>query len=312
MILTPAVALERMSEATGINLWALDRLARALREAPGDLWPKSGRGGGKAARHVEVRHLVNLILALAAEPSEAVAAVATLRDLRFQPKGALRNGLLGLSDETRSSPGQSSTTPPDVQALGLGQRLELFVSAVAHHQTTGRSDVLGEMRSRFVSCTLAPTTPAAWFFWSKDDGTLANEDYLPAQGLLDIAPPAQSRPRAALRRSTSFDFALIETAAELLAGTMAYRCGALPLSPSGEAPASADPENENAAPARAAPRDQDCDSNSPGTTLDTPEVRGECESTQAPSSRGPGPSPIDEGSNTHGRRASHSASAAAA
>jgi hypothetical protein len=312
MPLTPAVALERMSEATGINLWALDRLARALREAPGDLWPKSGRGGGKAARHVEAHHLVNLILALAAEPSEAVAAVTTLRDLRFQPKRVLRNALLGLSDGTGGSSGQSSTTPPDVQALSLGQRLQLFVSTVAHHQTKGRSDVLDEMRSRFVSCTLAPTTPAAWFFWSKGDGTFANEDYLPAQGLLGIAPPAQGRPRAVLRRSTSFDFALIETAAELLADTMARRGGALPPSPSGEASGNADPENENAAPGRTASRDQDCNSNSPGTTTDTPEVRGECESTQAPSSRGSGPSPIDEGSSTHAHRTPDPSSAAAA
>ena len=78
---TGAEAIVRVVDSTDIPPTTVDRTASFLQHARRDLWPVSGRGGGKAAVHVEPHHMVNLILALAAEqPSDAEAAVRLLRD----------------------------------------------------------------------------------------------------------------------------------------------------------------------------------------------------------------------------------------
>jgi hypothetical protein len=71
---TGAEASERIAEATGLLPSTVFRTARLLREADKGLWPEAGKGGGRAAAHVELSHLVNLTIALAVEdPSLAVA-----------------------------------------------------------------------------------------------------------------------------------------------------------------------------------------------------------------------------------------------
>ena len=78
---TGAEAIVRVVDSARIPPTTVDRTASFLQRARRDLWPVSGRGGGKAAIHVEPHHMVNLILALAAEqPSGAEAAVRLLRD----------------------------------------------------------------------------------------------------------------------------------------------------------------------------------------------------------------------------------------
>ena len=74
-------SIDRIIEAADIPPTTVDRTAAFLQQARRDLWPLSGKGGGKAAVHVEPHHLVNLILALVAEqPSDAEAAVRLLRN----------------------------------------------------------------------------------------------------------------------------------------------------------------------------------------------------------------------------------------
>src|SRR4051794_5746235 len=86
---TAAQAMEAISKATGIPLVTVERAARMLREAGGDLWPQGKRGGGKSAAHVLAHHLVNLLLALmTADPlNEAPDAVRQCRDL--EPESVL-------------------------------------------------------------------------------------------------------------------------------------------------------------------------------------------------------------------------------
>jgi hypothetical protein len=62
-------AIAALATHTGIDHAHVRRTARILREASGDLWPQSERGGGRRARHVQPHHLGNLAIALAvAEP----------------------------------------------------------------------------------------------------------------------------------------------------------------------------------------------------------------------------------------------------
>ena len=52
---------------------AVFRTARALQETDQTLWPKAAKGGGRGAAHLEPRHLVNLVLALALADPIAIA-----------------------------------------------------------------------------------------------------------------------------------------------------------------------------------------------------------------------------------------------
>jgi hypothetical protein len=50
-------AIAALATHTGIDYAHVRRTARILREASGDLWPQSERGGGRRARHVQPHHL---------------------------------------------------------------------------------------------------------------------------------------------------------------------------------------------------------------------------------------------------------------
>jgi hypothetical protein len=82
---TSQIALERLAQILGVDVSALWRLARALKEATDgqgadlDLWLTHKRGGDNLAP--EVWHLVNLILALVpGQPADAVSAVRSMRE----------------------------------------------------------------------------------------------------------------------------------------------------------------------------------------------------------------------------------------
>ena len=62
---------------------SVDRVARVLKQSRPNLWPRSGRGGGSKAAHVEPSHLVNLALGLAvADPiTTAPQIVSGYREL---------------------------------------------------------------------------------------------------------------------------------------------------------------------------------------------------------------------------------------
>ena len=86
---TTREAIERLTEATGLPSATVTYAARFLAEANTALWPKGGRGGGKNAAHVDVRHLTNLILGIyggeqvkdAAETVRAFSSLVLLRDV---------------------------------------------------------------------------------------------------------------------------------------------------------------------------------------------------------------------------------------
>ena len=82
---TGVQSIVRVTEAADFPPTTVDRSASFLQRAEPRLWPLSGKGGGRAAVHVEPHHLVNLILALvAAQPSDAERAVALLRKVFAQ------------------------------------------------------------------------------------------------------------------------------------------------------------------------------------------------------------------------------------
>ncbi len=78
---TSVESIERIIEAVDFPPTTVDRTAAFLMKERQDLWPVSGRGGGKANVHVEAHHLVNLVLGLAADqPSGAAGAVKVLSE----------------------------------------------------------------------------------------------------------------------------------------------------------------------------------------------------------------------------------------
>ncbi len=88
-----AEAIFRIIEASDVAPTTVDRTAAFLMRPKSDLWPVSGKGGGKAAVHVEPHHLVNLILGLVADqPSDAEAAVRLLRGTYADPDQEARHG----------------------------------------------------------------------------------------------------------------------------------------------------------------------------------------------------------------------------
>jgi hypothetical protein len=75
-------ATQRIAGATDALSATVFRTARTLREAGKDLWPEAGKGGGRAAAHVERKHLTNLAIALAVhEPLLAVKFIPVYRGL---------------------------------------------------------------------------------------------------------------------------------------------------------------------------------------------------------------------------------------
>lgn len=94
---TSVESLDRIIEAVGFLPTTVDRTAAFLMKERQDLWPVSGRGGGKANVHVEAHHLVNLVFGLAADqPSGAVGAVRALSDT--YPEHAASNSVGGRHD----------------------------------------------------------------------------------------------------------------------------------------------------------------------------------------------------------------------
>lgn len=80
-MVTTSQAIERVRDGLSLPDATVRYAARYLADA--GLWPKGGRGGGKNAAHIELDHLVNLILALTVsdELRSAPALVADFRAL---------------------------------------------------------------------------------------------------------------------------------------------------------------------------------------------------------------------------------------
>jgi hypothetical protein len=114
---TGANAIKVVATSTGLLQSTVGRAARALREAGKDQWPQALPGGGKNSRPPQLHHLVNLALALSAEPlSAASEIVAGLRRLEPSPE-----------------PGSSQILPGPT----LGEAFDLLVDGVSRPQVVG-------------------------------------------------------------------------------------------------------------------------------------------------------------------------------
>jgi hypothetical protein len=272
---TGAQAIERFSEDTGLLAATILRMTKALMAH--NLWPKSGFGGGKAARHVEVRHLANLIIAFAGlQPHEAADMVARLRPLVWKSRDAPVSVPLNVPDE--------------FLATTLGRCIECMIELVVEVLSRPEAETeLVSLRAWGWHVVLAPDFPAAFVNYPDVEG-VCTDTYGPEHGLLGCLAPRPAAPR----RTVRIPFPLIETAAHLLVDTLARQAD-LPLSTSDAGVTTTSSERKTPAPHHRGPaptRDQSAaqTNGKPGTLL-TPERSEAREKPQAlpyeRTSRGP-------------------------
>jgi len=141
---TVAEAVERITEATGLPEARVSYAARHLRNAGMDLWPTGGKGGGKNAAHVEVHHLVNLLLGvLTAEVlTEAPDLVRQYRDLMPIYTTTTETSTTEVGERVQKTGNWICWTPePDhadlcyFRKLSLGAVLERIVDQLAAEET---------------------------------------------------------------------------------------------------------------------------------------------------------------------------------
>ncbi len=231
---TTTAALEAFSKVTGHPVWALDRFARDLRNTPDDLWPRSGKGGRSAARHVEASHLANFILALSApQPGEALPAVRALADLQLasRQKTPPLSRLYALAGIDAGRPAAMNEPIPE-EIRGI--RLQTMLAGLVHHfaaaKIAGHEDDAETWRLSRWSVAVTPSIPAAWVMWTEPHGADAgwsfSDEYGAAQPHLALAS-ALERPAGKPLTTVSLPFPLLETAAELLADTLRRKSGDL-------------------------------------------------------------------------------------
>lgn len=178
---------------------------RLLREAGGNLWPLSGRGGGKSARHVEAGHLANLILAFGGpQPSDAPATVAKLGVARWsQEKRTERAASNYPLSALALLKHQQDIRPRDLDLHGM---LVLLLGAVG-----GARVIADTGRRTNWTLWLNPELGTASVTWINDGKEYRERYESPQPGLFTIG----QRPPSAVERLVRVPFALIEAVAEL-------------------------------------------------------------------------------------------------
>lgn len=236
---TGAESIQAIAYVTGIAPATVHRAARNLREADADLWPKAGKGGGKAAAHVEPRHLVNLVLALAvADPLHTAAQmVVKYRDLVFRQSvyprellpamyGAVTKGLLPHYGSRRRSRSVNSLTVGDQQPLReydgpiyrkLGDACEWIVGRLASSADAGairKSASRGRLR---IDVTFGKgRAPLAEVIWQ--DG-FYNFVFIYSS----VGAPLRGEYAAPLVKRLTLFYPLLEMMADLWCATCAHR-----------------------------------------------------------------------------------------
>jgi hypothetical protein len=212
-MVTSSVVIQTLSKEVGIRPVTLGHTVRLLREAGGDLWPLSGKGGGKSARHVEPGHFANLILAFAgSQPSEALKIVAKLGAARWVPERRADRAasLSPLSARTLLAHRQGNRSR-DFDLRGM---LALLVRDVAESEAVADAG-----RRTSWTLWLNPDLGSASVTWI-DDGKEHRERYEPPQPGLFTS--GQQSP-ATVERLVKIPFALIELAAGLSTGIPAQQ-----------------------------------------------------------------------------------------
>jgi hypothetical protein len=292
----------------GLPFATVEAVARYLRQA--GLWPKSGRGGGKAAVHVEAPHFTNLGLGLAAHlPIDAPEVVRPLRALVEQRTTKIEStsGLFGLEEYFRE---MEVPQLPERAAFTLGEFLDIVISRLAQvpPEVRAKIDASWNAQER-TTLIINPDLPGSAYLTRlpKEGGIETTTYSAPSQlGLLVETPQEQMarmllRPRIDASRQFKLPMAFVFVAADLVADTRTQRGDTLfPSSDAptangatedhdGGSPAEALPETENGAdvaPARAAstPSNNGVQPRANGTNSHSAKNRGEGENAQAPSS----------------------------
>jgi hypothetical protein len=208
---TSSAAIQILSKATGIKLVTLGHTARILREK-GKLWPRSVKGGGKNAVHVEAADLANLVLALAGtQPSDGPSVVAQLGVARWS--GKRRKDVTATAYPLSGRALVSSGMGTRVKDLDLRSMLEILIKAIADSKpliAVGR-------RSKW-TLWLNTSLGSAWVSWVDDAGVEHREHYLPTQPQPPLFPQLDQQPPTIVEHLMKIPFALFVVAAELSSG----------------------------------------------------------------------------------------------
>lgn len=146
---TTREAIDRIIEATGLPSATVTYAARYLADTPESLWPKGGRGGGKNAAHVNVRHLTNLLLAIyggdqikdAIETTRTLSRLRLVRDIEsltvrdVRPRSGL--GALGLPSAATVYDDRIKDIAPDGRVKGLPGLLDDGSISTGRHEMAG-------------------------------------------------------------------------------------------------------------------------------------------------------------------------------
>lgn len=232
---TSTAAIEAFAQATGIPHVTMSHIARLLRQERGELWPRSGRGGGKGARHVEPQHAANLILSLAAiQPSDGPAAVTELGIAVCSIEKAKRVAAGSACYEfSELALREFSDNHNRRYPLELREMLVLLIRRVAAAKAAGREgERLLKVARRNWALWLALDTSSAWVSWTDEDGRKHEEHYSPPGRTL---PQLFSEARAPVDILVVVPFTLVEVAAELWNDTISQRDGLPTMSPDARA-----------------------------------------------------------------------------
>jgi hypothetical protein len=292
---TTAEAIELIARDTGMPEAAVLRYARALRDESKGLWPIGGKGGGKNAAHVQAHHLVNMILALVApQPSDGPEMVRRLRELRHTKREWSRKNSGGDPDKPGAKfaifgtveQGEALFTEND-----LGKLLEVIITDIATwrqaERATGETpEVLSFVRGARWSLSAIPDFSMAWSRYTHQDGSVSTDQYRHPQGDLGAILSAAAIPPAAIQRSVTINFALMESAAAILSGTAVPAADDIHgltmddlLTLAGQG-ATSTPETGTPSPGKGTAPDTNQPTNGPTGPLCTPDPNGERDSAQ--------------------------------
>lgn len=271
------------------------RAGRVLREASPELWPQGTQGRNKAA-HVYPEHLFSLAVTMTlADPitsaPQVVSEWGNLEPKVMHPQFEEADPVTG-----RTTFRDGHVRGIDPNAKDMSERAEWLEGETLKESIAWLIHIMGKpgneaVRAAFRESELvvtfrsggAPMVTVSGKGVSKSGRRGMFTDYYFPKNV----PGWSDGP---VVRETRLSIAVFEVLADLWADTLAHTPQLLLSSPPGSVPASTDPGNENAAPARAAParkrtRKQDRNSIPVGSTS---EDMRESENAQALSSCGPG------------------------
>jgi hypothetical protein len=234
---TTTEALDRFAVETGIKLVTLDRVTRVLRNASMlDVWPKSGKGGGKSAAHVQAHHLANLILSLpATQPSDALEMVCLLRMLLSNKAVLLDKKTIsfGLDFSAVDPEGETvcfeakhySTGEPEIPRSSLGTTLQNIITELANNIIDEKNVVA----SQGWGIVLSLSEPAAYICPTFIDNEMVHMKWTLENASTKNSPERELReaPRSRPKQIYMIPPSLIFSAAELLADTLRHTQNAL-------------------------------------------------------------------------------------